>query len=570
MSAAAPQAAMMSGGQPTRDRWPGTGLRLLVVLASLGLGAWLGLRGLATPSPRPLNATDFSAIRASDAARRLLGDQPRPAGSAANAAAVQRLAAFLRARKMDVEVQEATVHAGGRDVPIRNIVARRTGAMPGKAVMVVAHHDSAPASPGAGDDGMGVAVALELSGALATDSWPGRDIIILLTDGEESGLLGARHFAENHRWMADVGTVVNVDNRGNAGPCLLYETGPESAAVLEEAASALAPVVANSLFAEISRHMPYTTDFRVFRERGLRGLNFAVVDGHAHYHQPTDNWSNADLSSLQHQGAVVLPVVYALSMARADRPAIEGDAVFLDVAGSVLAWWPARAGVVASVACLLALPVTAWVGARRSQASKRALVLGVLVTLMRGVVAAGVTWLTLWLLERVGMFGMQAAVEALPEADMPTRARAAFWPASGAMLLTVSMLAGLVTAWFATQPLLRACDGFLLLCGNWTALAAVTTALAVTLPGVTAPLLPALLAATIALAALVLLLDRRDGRAALAVTAVATFLIGLTLAPIQALAWSGVGLGMPALTAVTSALLAAVLLAGAAAPARGA
>ena len=102
---------------------------------------------------------------------------------------------------------------------------------------------------------------------------------------------------------------------------------------------------------------------------------------------------------------------------------------------------------------------------------------------------------------------------------------------------------------------------------SWTALATLTVALAVTLPGVTAPLLPAALLACMALAAFTFALDRRDGRAALVVSGAGAFVIGLTLAPIQALAWPGVGLGMPPLAAVMSALLACVVLAGAAAPA---
>ena len=165
MSPAANQAAAKSA-QPKTNDWPGLALRLLVVAAAVCAGAWLSLTGLRTPAPRPAIATEFSAIRAADRAHALLGDQPRPVGSTANAAAVERLASWLRARKMEVEVQEATVRAGGRDVTLRNIIARRTGALPGKAVLFVAHHDTVAASPGAGDDGMGVAIALELADAL--------------------------------------------------------------------------------------------------------------------------------------------------------------------------------------------------------------------------------------------------------------------------------------------------------------------------------------------------------------------------------------------------------------------
>ncbi|NBV64511.1 MAG: M28 family peptidase, partial [Planctomycetes bacterium] len=422
MSPAATQAAAKSA-QPKTNDWPGLALRSIVVAAAACAGAWLSLTGLRTPAPRPAIATEFSAVRAADRARALLGDQPRPVGSTANAAAVERLASWLRARKMEVEVQEATVRAGGRNVMLRNIIARRTGALPGKAVMIVAHHDTVAASPGAGDDGMGVAIALEVADALNVDPWKGRDVIVLLTDGEEAGLLGAKHFAENHRWMADVGCVLNIDHRGNAGPCLLYETGPDTARVLEPVAPLLGPVVANSTFAEISRHMPNTTDFRVFRERGVPGLNFAVDDGFAHYHQPSDTWANADLSSLQHQGDMVLPAMHALSTAKEDRHKIEGDAVFLDVAGAFLAWWPARAGVVAGIACTLVTCALGWLGARRNNMPKPMLASGFAASMVRAIVASGFTWLTLWALARGGAFGMEAATAAMPDASMFARYR---------------------------------------------------------------------------------------------------------------------------------------------------
>ena len=565
MSQAATQAATKFG-QPTMNAWPGLALRLVVVAVALWAGAWLSLRGLRTPAPRPAIANEFSAIRAAEQARRLLGDVPRPIGSAANAAAVERLANWLRAHKMEVEVQEATIRVGGRDVTLRNVIARRTGTLPGKAVLIATHHDTVSASPGAGDDGMGVAIALELADALNVDPWKGRDVILLLTDGEEAGLLGAKHFAENHRWMADLGCVLNIDNRGNAGPCLLYETGPDTARLLEPTAPLLGPVVANSTFAEISRHMPYATDFQVFRERGVPGLNFAVVDGLAHYHQPTDTWANADLSSLQHEGEMVLPIAYALSMVKEDRHKIEGDAVFLDVAGAFLAWWPARAGVMASLGCVLAAGAIGWLAAKRRRMPKQMLAMGLTATIARAVVSAGITWIALWAAERFGAFGMQAATAAMPEATMGARYRAGFWPAAGPWLLVATTLLGVLVAWFASARLVRRPDPLLTLCGCWLMINGVTAVLAVSLPGVTAPLLPVSLVATALLAVCVLGFDRCPAWATLALIAAPTFMASFTLAPIQVLAWTSVGLSMPALAAVSSGLAACVVLAGLATP----
>lgn len=565
MIPAANQAAAKSA-QPNTNDWPGLALRSLVVVAAVCAGAWLSLTGLRTPSPRPAITSEFSAIRAAEKARRLLGDQPRPVGSATNAAAVERLTEWLRTRRMEVEVQEANVRAGGRDVTLRNVIARRTGALPGKAVMIVAHHDTVAASPGAGDDGMGVAIALELADALNVEPWSGRDVILLLTDGEEAGLLGAKHFSENHRWIADVGCVLNIDNRGNAGPCLLYETGPDAARMLEPVAPLMGPVVANSTFAEISRHMPYATDFQVFSRLGVPGLNFAVVGGFAHYHRASDTWTNADLSSLQHVGETLLPVLRGLTMAKEDRHKIEGDAVFLDVAGAFLAWWPARAGVVASVSCVLLGCAVSWLGARRSKVSKTVLAWGFLATMVRFVLAAGVAWLALWLLARLGVYGMEAAAATMPDASMFDRSRAAFWPTSGPWLLAACMTLGMLTAWFATTRLARRASPLLTLCSCWILFNCLTAVLAIRLPGVTAPLLPVSLVATAMLSVCVLGFERCPTWANLALIAAPTFVASFTLAPIQVLAWTSIGLSMPAFAAVTSGLIACVLLTSLATP----
>jgi Zn-dependent M28 family amino/carboxypeptidase len=61
-------------------------------------------------------------------------------------------------------------------------------------VLLTAHYDTVAGSPGAGDDGIGVAVLLETARALSTANAARNTVMILLTDGEETGLLGAEAF----------------------------------------------------------------------------------------------------------------------------------------------------------------------------------------------------------------------------------------------------------------------------------------------------------------------------------------------------------------------------------------
>ena len=63
---------------------------------------------------------------------------------------------------------------------------------------MVAHYDSVPSSPGAGDNAASVAAILEAIRALKAGSALRNDLIVLFTDGEELGLLGAKGFVETY------------------------------------------------------------------------------------------------------------------------------------------------------------------------------------------------------------------------------------------------------------------------------------------------------------------------------------------------------------------------------------
>ena len=62
----------------------------------------------------------------------------------------------------------------------------------------MAHYDSVPCSPGASDDGMGTATVIETARAIAAGAPLRRTVVIVLTDGEEAGLLGAEAFMREH------------------------------------------------------------------------------------------------------------------------------------------------------------------------------------------------------------------------------------------------------------------------------------------------------------------------------------------------------------------------------------
>ena len=557
MSAAAPSAAMRSEAAPD-PTWPSRTRRLVVTLVAAGLGVLLALRGLAPTPVRAPTEPGFSAARAAERAKAILGDGPRPSSSVNNLTAVERMKEWLHGRGLDVEVQEATIRVAGRDMTIRNVLARKAGPRSGPAVMLVAHHDTVPGSPGVGDDSMGVAIVLEAAAALSSADWQGRDVVLLLTDAEEGGMRGAEHFAANHRWMSDVGAVVNVDSRGNAGPALLYQTGPESANVLRALAPNLDAVVANSFFSEIARHIPNATDFEVFRAAGKPGVNFALIEGHEHYHAASDTWANANMDAMQHLGDAVLMTLFSLGLDPSDRTAATGNAVFLDLGGHVLAWWPERTGVVLSVGCLLALAIAGWFGAKQRRRPSLQVPVAAAAALACMPVAAIVTWLALRLPEWAGLFGAGSIQDGASKVEAY---RKAFWPASGPVWLAFGLSLGLVAGFLLGRRLLARLDGWAATCGAWMAPAAVVTVLAMLLPGVTAPLLPVVFAATAAMVAIAFATDPASPWTGLTASAAPAFVAGALLTPIMVMSWPGVGLSMPPFSAAMAAIMASVAIA---------
>ena len=126
--------------------------------------------GLARNGPsRPVGADAppdrFSAVRAKARLRAILGNQsPHPEGSEANFEVERRVVAALATMGYSPSIQSELVCGSyGSCGTVRNILARLPGRQEHGAVLLSAHYDSVEAGPGASDDGLGVAAALEIA-----------------------------------------------------------------------------------------------------------------------------------------------------------------------------------------------------------------------------------------------------------------------------------------------------------------------------------------------------------------------------------------------------------------------
>lgn len=323
---------------------------ILLALACALLLAALTARDrlLSLPPADAPAASGFDTARALGRLARILGDErPHPVDTEANDAVRMRLVAELAALGLDAEVDDAMACNGSRRsrtvscARVRNVTAR-LGPAEGAPLILAAHYDSSPLGPGAADDGIGIAVMLETAAHLARRPLA-RPVVLLFTDGEEAGLIGARAFLERDPLAAQAGALLNFEARGVTGPAVMFETDDANGAAVHALRRAAARPVANSLMADMGRLIPNSTDVEVLRERdGLTILNFAIIGNEALYHTAGDRLAALDPASVRHMGDQALALAGHLA-AMAGEPA-RGQRLYMDVAGRWLVTLPAWLG----------------------------------------------------------------------------------------------------------------------------------------------------------------------------------------------------------------------------------
>ncbi len=252
--------------------------RVLALVAALIAATVIAWTTEKTPTPRGADAPPavFSAERAM-ADVRVIGSVPHPIGSAANQVVRDHLVTRMTALGLSPHIhrgaglfdatRNGALYIGGGQV--ENVI----GILPGRdrsvpALALMAHYDSVPGSPGAADDAAGVASLLETVRAIKARGVPARDVIVLITDGEESGLLGAQAFFQRNPLAKRIGFLVNTEARGGGGRVQMFQTGPASGgAIAVLKANGLHPN-ATSLTGYIYERMPNDTDFTVSAQPG--------------------------------------------------------------------------------------------------------------------------------------------------------------------------------------------------------------------------------------------------------------------------------------------------------------
>jgi hypothetical protein len=373
----------------------------IVLLLALLIGFSIYAQAPPSAGPADTSAAGFSASRALQHLS-VIAAQPHPSGSAAQDGVRDYLMRELKAAGLEPQIQHSFLFRPSQGAPstgIQNVLARLKGTGNGRAVLLVAHYDSRKESSGASDDGAAVATLLEALRTLKAGEPLKNDVIFLFTDAEEDGMLGSQVFVAEHDWARDVGVVLNFEARGNTGPVLMFESSDNNDWLIGEFAKVAPFPFAHSLSYEIYKLLPNDTDLTTFKEAGLAGLNFAQIDGIAHYHSPQDNLSAVDVRTVQHQGSYVVALTKQFGNVDLNQTS-NHNAVYFDLFGRMLVHYSYVWVIPLTLLTGVLFVVVLILGFRKHKLASRELLWGAatfLVSIVVASVAGFLLWKSMWI-----------------------------------------------------------------------------------------------------------------------------------------------------------------------------
>ncbi|KAH7060190.1 hypothetical protein BKA57DRAFT_402975 [Linnemannia elongata] len=202
------------------------------------------------------------------------------------------------------------------------------------AILLNAHYDTTLGSPGAVDDALPIGVMVELIRILSQRSALKKNSLIFLFNGGEESLQDASHsFINNHPLREYVKAVINLEGCGTTGPEILFQANSRP---MIEAYSRVpyphATVLANDLFA--TGVLLSDTDYRIFVQENLTGLDLAVYKNSYLYHTHLDLDRNMEQGLPQHLGENTLALaIYVGDNVDVTQLEETSSVVFFDVLG---------------------------------------------------------------------------------------------------------------------------------------------------------------------------------------------------------------------------------------------
>ena len=409
-------------------------LGLAVVLVVIALVAALSV---IPPGPVPASASEntFSAERAMEDLR-VVAREPHPIGSSEQVRVRDYILGQAEALGLPAEVQRAENVAPGRTA--ENVIVRLPGAADStRDVLITAHYDSAPSTPGAGDDGVSIVAMLESMRALEAGEPLENDIVFLFTDGEELGGPGAEAFVNSHPAAQRLGVAFVFEGWPESGPTEVRTTSPGDAWLVRQLVDASPPVFTNSVY-NTSDRSRLGNDFAAFPPAGITSAEFLNSGSAVRYHTPRDTVGAINPAVVQDHGDTMLALArhFGNLDLEAARSAGE-DLVFFTVPILGLVAYPiwlARVLAVAVVILFVAVIVASW---RPGRISLPRLALGTFAFLAVVVAGCVIAW-GAW--ELLLSMHPGAELREFPDFEGSTVAMTAIFAAAAAAFVAASHL----------------------------------------------------------------------------------------------------------------------------------
>lgn len=225
-------------------------------------------------------------------------------------------------------------------------------------VMVNAHYDSVSTGYGSTDDGVGVVSVLQLIEHFTTAGHqPRNGLVLLLNNGEEDFLNGARAFGQ-HPMSKFVNTFLNLEGAGAGGRAALFRSTDEEVTwAYAKSPYPFGTVVSGDAFERgLVRSQ---TDYVIFNGAfGYRGLDVAFIGPRARYHTDQDDSRHTGQKALWHMLSAAIATTQELTGRHVITPDTDSHgSIWFDVLGRAFVILQSHTFFALAVALLVVGPV---------------------------------------------------------------------------------------------------------------------------------------------------------------------------------------------------------------------
>jgi len=320
----------------------------------------------------------FSGQRAHELAAELAtGFTGRHSGTRANRQGALWVMGKLEAMGYETELDEFEATLYGELTPLGNVIGRKQGKRD-DAIAIVAHLDQARTTvQGADNDASGIGIMLHLAEVFQNVDTQ-YSLLFIATDGEEYGMLGAKHFARKHPFSRYVSMAISLDNAGryNAGGIHIAATGQRRgytplwlAALVQDIACGIGvwcPTFPNPATQVMERSILISfTDQGPFLAQGVPAFDLGVTSpgGWPYYHTPGDTIDRISPHTMEQVGVLVEALIREVdrseSMPRSPEPFL-----YFEASRTFLASQPLKAVALALIVPLYWSTCLSWNGRR--------------------------------------------------------------------------------------------------------------------------------------------------------------------------------------------------------------